>query len=840
MKPKLVVMAAGLGSRYGGLKQMENMTPEGEIILDFGCYDAVKAGFEEIIFVIKPEMEEIFRERVLKRMSRYVKCSYVFQVMEQLPEGYEIPAGREKPWGTCHAVMAAAPLLDGPFAVINSDDYYGADAFRKVFDFLSSDTDENTYCMAGYYVENTLSETGTVTRGVCETDAAGNLIGIDETKSIGWVDQVGGEIGVLDEGAADGCGCGRRIPKGTPVSMNFWGFKTSMLDYMKAGFPEFLDRTFAENPMKGEYLLPVEVGRYLEEGRIRVKVLEAVDKWYGVTYKEDKAKVEEAFARMKAEGKYPPVLWPEGCPRRLKTNLVFGTAGLRGVMKPGPDGMNEDAVQIASAGLATWLQEAGDGVGHGAGDAAGHAAGKVGRVPSCVIAYDTRNNSERFARAAAGVLLAAGVKVYLFAEYTPVPVLSFAVRHLGCDCGIVITASHNRKEYNGYKVYNRTGGQILDEEADAILRHIQAVSGQDSIPVSAEEPVMIGSQVYDAYMEALKASSGPVHTGARIVYTPLNGSGRRFVEEALADYAVTPVEEQLPADGNFPTCPYPNPEKEEVYEIARTYAEKQDADLIIATDPDCDRMGMMVRHDGGYRLLSGNEIGVLMLQYLCDTRADREGRVVVTSMVSTPMVDRVAESFGLSVIRTHVGFKYIGDKMESLGDRFFFGFEESNGYLGGTYARDKDGVYAARTAAAMAGYYKAKGMDLVEVLEYIHEKLGMVMDENISLEVSDQKEKDRIMASIRSAALPGAEATMDYSDPVTAAGEGLPTADVVVTRFCDGARLIVRPSGTEPKIKLYISAADAGRIRDIEAAFHETAMHETAFHETAFHETVGQ
>ncbi|MGN0714845.1 MAG: hypothetical protein ACI4LN_03410, partial [Anaerovoracaceae bacterium] len=217
-----------------------------------------------------------------------------------------------------------------------------------------------------------------------------------------------------------------------------------------------------------------------------------------------------------------------------------------------------------------------------------------------------------------------------------------------------------------------------------------------------------------------------------------------------------------------------------------------------------------------------------------------EGRVVVTSMVSTPMVDRVAGSFGLSVIRTHVGFKYIGDKMESLGDRFFFGFEESNGYLGGTYARDKDGVYAARTAAAMAGYYKAKGMDLVEVLEYIHEKLGMVMDETISLEVSDQKEKDRIMASIRSAELPGAEATMDYSDPVTAAGEGLPTADVVVTRFRDGARLIVRPSGTEPKIKLYISAADAGRIRDIETAFHETAFHETAFHETAFHETVGQ
>ena len=300
-KPKLVIMAAGLGSRYGGLKQMESVTKENEIILDFAVYDAMKAGFEEVIFIIKPEMEDIFKSRVMDPMSKYIKTSYVFQEITQLPEGYSVPEGREKPWGTCHAVMACGDLLDGPFAVINADDYYGRDAFQAVYDFLTKDENPNTYCMAGYFVENTLSEQGTVTRGVCLTDENRNLTDIRETKEIGW----DGEKIVYPDGDNT-----VEIPRGTMVSMNFWGFKPSMMDVMKADFPAFLDDCLANNPMKAEYLLPIKVGELLEENKVQVKVLEAKDKWYGVTYKEDKALVEAAFADMKAAGKYPQKLWP--------------------------------------------------------------------------------------------------------------------------------------------------------------------------------------------------------------------------------------------------------------------------------------------------------------------------------------------------------------------------------------------------------------------------------------------------------------------------------------------------------------------------------------------------
>lgn len=299
---KLVVMAAGLGSRFGGLKQMESVTDENEIILDFAVYDAMKAGFEEVIFVIKPEMENIFKQRVMNHISKYIKASYVFQELTQLPDGYELPEGRIKPWGTCHAVMACKDLIDGPFAVINADDYYGADAFTKVYEFLKEDQNEMTYCMAGYYIENTLSEQGTVTRGVCMTNDDLMLTQINETKEIGWNGEritYSGESGKLHE-----------IKKGTLVSMNFWGFKPSMMEEMVKKFPQFIDDAKLNNPLKSEYLLPIEVGNMLNEGKIKVQVLEAADKWYGVTYKEDKPLVIEAFKKMKEEGKYPKKLWP--------------------------------------------------------------------------------------------------------------------------------------------------------------------------------------------------------------------------------------------------------------------------------------------------------------------------------------------------------------------------------------------------------------------------------------------------------------------------------------------------------------------------------------------------
>ena len=294
-KPKLIVMAAGLGSRYGGLKQMEPVTAQGEIILDFAVYDAMRAGFNDVIFVIKPEMEDIFKERVLNPIKKYMSASCVFQDISQLPPGYKIPEGRTKPWGTCHAVMAAKDHIDGPFAVINADDYYGAGAFKKVYDFLDSDTDSATYCMAGYLIENTLSEQGTVTRGICSTDDAGFLTEIAETKEIGRAGD-----GQIISG-------NRVIPEGTPVSMNFWGFKASFIT-------DFLDREIvsgsAEGKLKAEYLLPVEAGRLLKNGDIKVRVLPASDKWYGVTYREDRDKVYRAFEEMKKEGRYPEKLWP--------------------------------------------------------------------------------------------------------------------------------------------------------------------------------------------------------------------------------------------------------------------------------------------------------------------------------------------------------------------------------------------------------------------------------------------------------------------------------------------------------------------------------------------------
>ena len=299
-KTTLLVMAAGLGSRFGGLKQMEAVTDAGEIILDFAVYDAYKAGFDRVIFVIKKEMEADFVARVMSPMKKYLDVSYVVQDINDLPSGYSLPDGRVKPWGTCHAVMAARDKLDGPFAVINADDYYGKDAFGKVRDFLLTDTDKNTYAMAGYYVENTLSEQGVVTRGICQTDGDGNLVKIDETKEIGR--QPDGSIATTDGGL-------RQIKEGTVVSMNFWGFKRSFVDKIIAGFPAFLDETLASDSLKGEYLLPIEVGRMLDAGEIKVKVLEAADKWYGVTYKEDKEKVHAAFEAMKKAGKYPHKLW---------------------------------------------------------------------------------------------------------------------------------------------------------------------------------------------------------------------------------------------------------------------------------------------------------------------------------------------------------------------------------------------------------------------------------------------------------------------------------------------------------------------------------------------------
>ncbi len=303
-EPILLIMAAGMGSRFGGLKQIEPISDKGETILDFSLYDAFMAGFKKAIFVIKRKNEEDFRKLIDNGAAKYVEVDYAFQQLNDLPDGYSVPEGREKPWGTAHAVMAARHLADGPIAVINADDYYGPGAFQTIYDFLEDacDGEKYSYCMVGYDIENTLTENGFVSRGVCKTSEQGFLTEITERTKIQWKD---GEIVYTEDDGKTW----KNLPKGTTVSMNFWGFTPSMMKEMEAGFPAALDKILAENPLKGEYFLPGVVDRLLREGKAEVKVLKSRDRWYGVTYKEDKESVVSALQSMKDKGEYPDKLW---------------------------------------------------------------------------------------------------------------------------------------------------------------------------------------------------------------------------------------------------------------------------------------------------------------------------------------------------------------------------------------------------------------------------------------------------------------------------------------------------------------------------------------------------
>ncbi|WP_373217230.1 sugar phosphate nucleotidyltransferase [Ruminococcus sp. 5_1_39BFAA] len=306
-KPVLVVMAAGMGSRYGGLKQIDPVDKEGEIIIDFSIYDAVKAGFEKIVFIIKKENEGDFRAAIGDRMGDKVEVVYVFQDLHNLPEGYEVPEGRVKPWGTGHAIMSCIGEIDGPFAVINADDYYGRNAFKMAYDFLSNTDDEDgvyQYMMVGYKLENTLTDNGHVARGVCVTDEEGYLKDINERTHI--EKKNGGAAYTEDDGET-----WVELPVDSTVSMNMWGFGASILGELKDRFSPFLDENLAKNPLKCEYFLPFVVDELLKEEKATVKVLKSMDKWYGVTYKEDKPVVVAAIQKMKDEGLYPQKLWEE-------------------------------------------------------------------------------------------------------------------------------------------------------------------------------------------------------------------------------------------------------------------------------------------------------------------------------------------------------------------------------------------------------------------------------------------------------------------------------------------------------------------------------------------------
>lgn len=305
-KPVLVIMAAGMGSRYGGLKQIDPVDDQGHIIMDFSMYDARRAGFEKVIFIIKKENEADFRAAVGDRMSQYMDVSYVFQEISNIPEGFEVPEGRVKPWGTGHAILSCIDDIQGPFAVINADDYYGAEAFQLIYDYLSTHRDDEKfrYTMVGYLLKNTVTDNGHVARGVCDMNEAGELVAIHERTRIEKRD--GGIAYTEDDGKT-----WISVPENTIVSMNMWGFTRSILDELKAGFPDFLRKGLEENPMKCEYFLPEVVSRLLGEDRAAVSVLESRDKWYGVTYKEDKPVVVAAIQKMKEDGLYPGNLWEE-------------------------------------------------------------------------------------------------------------------------------------------------------------------------------------------------------------------------------------------------------------------------------------------------------------------------------------------------------------------------------------------------------------------------------------------------------------------------------------------------------------------------------------------------
>ena len=482
-------------------------------------------------------------------------------------------------------------------------------------------------------------------------------------------------------------------------------------------------------------------------------------------------------------------------------DLEFGTGGLRGVMGPGTNRMNVYIVRRATQGLANEILSAGD-------DKA-----KMG----VVIAYDSRNNSKRFASECASVLCANGIKTYLFDSLRPTPELSFAVRYLGCFRGIVITASHNPKEYNGYKVYGEDGGQIPPHTAEKILGFINSTDVFKDVKTSDNpDYISIGDKIDNEYIKAVKAESAGVKIpdDFKVVYTPIHGSGNLLVRSILKEIGVNNlfvVPEQEQPDGNFPTVKSPNPENSEAFDIAVKYAKEQNADLIFGTDPDSDRIGVVVKTSGGdYKVLNGNQTGSILCEYIL-RKAKENGKLpqnaaIIKTIVTTEMARAIADSFGVYTEDVLTGFKFIGEKIkeyeQSGSHTYMFGFEESYGCLKGTYARDKDAVVGAMAITEAAADYKAKGMSLYEGLEALYKKYGYFAEklETITLKgIDGQKQIKEIMKRFRTEKLPvEVIKTLDYSIGI----DGLPKSDVL-KYFTENGWFAVRPSGTEPKIKLY-------------------------------------
>lgn len=487
---------------------------------------------------------------------------------------------------------------------------------------------------------------------------------------------------------------------------------------------------------------------------------------------------------------------------RFYKDLAFGTGGLRGLMGAGPNRINSYTVRKVTYGLAQYIRE------------------NFQNNPSVVIAYDTRNGSKEFANDAAAVFCASGIKAFLFEEVAPTPVLSFAVRHLNASAGIVITASHNPKEYNGYKVYNQYGGQLVPSEANEVIKCINDVKSFDSIPTSDLEIdkkngqlKLIGPELLESFL--LEASKQSIHenkaNNLKVVYTPLHGAGNIPVRNILKDFNVSVVHEQELPDGNFPTVHSPNPEERDALTIAIQQAKVENADIVIGTDPDCDRIGVAIKHNGNYELLSGNQIGALLVDFVLKNREITNKSTLIKTIVTNDLGADIARKHGLNVLDTLTGFKYIGDKItefEHTGEQeFVIGYEESYGYLVGTHARDKDAVVAALLICEMANAYKNKGFTLLDQLEEIYNEYGFYLDalDSFTLKgIEGSKKIKQLMIDIKTLEegfIPDTSVFLDYNKGI----DGLPKEDVLKFILNDGSWIAVRPSGTEPKIKVYYS-----------------------------------
>ncbi len=497
---------------------------------------------------------------------------------------------------------------------------------------------------------------------------------------------------------------------------------------------------------------------------------------------------------------------------RFYKDLAFGTGGLRGKMGAGTNRMNRYTVRKATYGAANALK-------------ARYAGAQT--PLRAVIAYDSRNHSEEFATEAAGVLAACKIHVTLFSTLMPTPVLSFAVPYLNSQMGIVITASHNPKEYNGYKIYDEKGCQLIPEKAEYVIRYVEEVRDQQKIPYADYRTALqegrierLGEEVLEAFLEAVLTQSilqdKEAKAALRIVYTPLHGTGNQPVRRALKKAGFTQVfvvAAQEEPDGDFSTVRSPNPEERDALNLALAQAKHEEADLVLGTDPDCDRVGVGVLHQGEYRLLTGNQIGALLVANVCEKNASAlsERSTLIKTIVTNDLGARIAADYGLQVVNTLTGFKFIGDKItefERTGEKnFVIGYEESYGYLVGTHARDKDAVVASLLISEMAAACKAKGRTLVDELELLYKKYGYYLDALSSYTLEGAKGVEQIrnsMAKLRKEgirAIPGTIKMTDYLQET----EELPRSDVLKFFWADGSWMAARPSGTEPKIKFYYS-----------------------------------